>query len=85
MDDHVSPLTIKIMLAVYCSPKPEEMVGEAWFSPAANEVRSWLKVHELIADDLGATDKGKKWVEMICSTPFPVHEWIDPRLFGASK
>lgn len=26
-----------------------------------------------------ATEKGKAWVAMICATPLPVLEWLDPR------
>jgi hypothetical protein len=25
------------------------------------------------------TRKGKKWLEMILSTPYPVFRWVDPR------
>lgn len=26
-----------------------------------------------------ATERGKAFLEMLCSTPFPVQQWIDPR------
>ena len=25
------------------------------------------------------TDKGKAFIKMLCNTPFPVQEWLDPR------
>lgn len=28
-----------------------------------------------------ATDKGMAWLKLICATPVPVQQWIDPRTY----
>lgn len=78
--DHVSPLTITIMLACYVSPRPHDYVGfDMWDSPASREVRAWLNVYELIDDQFNVTEKGNAWVAGICAVPLPVQEWKIPK------
>lgn len=86
MNDHKSPLTIEMMLHAYCSAAPWPRKD----APACVEVHSWLRVYELIEDEattsdwkwdgmMKATEKGRAWVHLICSTPVPIQTWVDPR------
>ena len=68
----VSPLTIDIMLLCFYSNSPEDnMLPIRWNSPAAMMVRGWLRDEDLIDDENRATDRGKLWVEAICSARLP--------------
>lgn len=69
----VSPLTIKIMLACYTSPDPEEEIGShIWNSESGASARNWLKSDALIDLNHRPSGKGEAWVEFICDTPIPV-------------
>jgi len=75
---NVSPLTINIMLAIYCSSDPASFVGEqTWNSRAAKESRDWLSTNCLIEGNC-ATEKGRAWVSFICQTPLPIQTWVRP-------
>lgn len=77
----VSPLTIQIMLACFCTPEPSAWFeAEQWTSRAAIDARAWLCTNGLItqAEEPRATDKGKAWVGFICATPLPVPQWVLP-------
>lgn len=74
----VSPLTIKLMFACYCSPDPATWFGDAWGSPAAITARNWLVLEGLVAENHVATDRGTAWVEFICATPIPIQRWVLP-------
>lgn len=82
----VSPLTIQIMFACFCSPEPSSWFEPAqWASKAGIEVRHWLLERGLITGDDGiphgeprATDRGKAWVSFICATPLPIAHWVLP-------
>lgn len=82
----VSPLTIQIMFACFCTPEPSAWFEPAqWSSKAGIEVKCWLLERGLITGDDGipheeprATDRGKAWVGFICSTPLPVAHWVLP-------
>ena len=75
----MKPITIKFMLACYCSPEPAEHVGlEQWISPAGVEVRYWLGAQGLIDDNNRATERGEAWVRAICETPLPIPVWALP-------
>ncbi len=80
----VSPLTIRIMFAIYCAPNDvEQFVPEnQWLSGAGDEARTYLLSNELVKRDensiLRATDRGKAWVQYICETPFPIPVWKMP-------
>lgn len=75
----VPPLTIQIMLAHYVSPTPSGVVGEhVYKSMAGTETANLLLDAGLIEENGEVTEKGKAWVEMICSTPLPVCKWVKP-------
>lgn len=85
----MAPIHITFMLACHCSPDPEENLGHAhWNSPAGYSTREWLVNNELLepiytdptapGNKYTVTDRGRAWVEFICSTPLPVIEWRLP-------
>lgn len=75
----LTPLTIEIMLQCYCSPNPTANISERiWNSPAAKETREWLLSERLIDLEDRATDRGRAWVDFICSTPLPEMKWVMP-------
>ena len=74
----VSPFCIKMMIACCVTPEPAEYFGNGWDSQAGEECRTWLKECDLITDDHQATERGKAWVDFICSTPLPQQVWILP-------
>ncbi len=79
-----SPMLIRIMLACYYSPDPENEIGlGSWTSEVGQSVREWLMARELIDDSYRATDRGKAWVEFICETPLPEAKWILPERAAA--
>lgn len=82
----VSPLTIQIMLACFCTPEPSSWFEpDQWCSTASIDVRHWLLEAGLITGIDGipdteprATERGKAWIGFICATPLPVAQWILP-------
>ena len=74
-----SPMLIRIMLACYYSPDPEDEIGlGSWTSEVGQDVRTWLAENGLIDDYNRATDRGKAWVDFICQTPLPIATWVLP-------
>jgi predicted transcriptional regulator len=82
----ISPLTIKIMIHYHVSPEEIEHVN----APAVQSTIRGLIQHEMLEKNAKrsnkylVTEKGKKWLEMLEDTPFPVQVigWDDPRKFS---
>lgn len=67
-----SPIKINFMLACWASPSPESVIWPGgWESPAGIGTREWLRKEGLIDGNNRATERGKAWVEMICTVPLP--------------
>lgn len=68
----VPPINVNFMLACYVSPEPGGVIWPGgWDSPAGKDTRDWLLRNGLIASDYSPTERGKKWVEALLSTPLP--------------
>jgi hypothetical protein len=73
------PIRITFMISCYVNPDPESTLGSThWNSQAGFETRRWLKENNLIDEDNKATERGKAWIEMFCSTPLPIAKWVHP-------
>lgn len=79
---NATPAVIEVMLHCYYSPEPVPR-REA---PAVAEAIRRLGRQALIEtsdneETYHATERGSVWVEMLCTTPFPVAvtSWVDPR------
>lgn len=73
----MSPLEINILLWHYCRPIPFNEPSDAYDSAVEMFLREGM-----MENDFGTfrlTEGGEKLVEMICLTPFPIKEWVDPR------
>lgn len=78
--EKLAPIYIKFMLACYVGTNPHEQLGErCWNSSAGNDVRDYLQFHGLIDGENRPTDRGKAWVDFICSTPLPEVSWTLPK------
>lgn len=58
----------------YCNEKLPE-------TPAVLEAEKRLIAAGIIDSNFNVTARGKKWIEMLLETPYPEHEWIDPRRY----
>lgn len=73
----VAPIVIEFMLACHTTTKPAELIGrQTWDSPSGKTTLEFLRNHELINDNNEATERGRFWIEQICSTPLPVCKWV---------
>jgi hypothetical protein len=89
----VSPLTIE-MLIWFCTRAPVEGNGfpNIGLGPQCLIVNQFMDEEIIEIPDgmegrglFTATDKGRAWLEMICATPMPVQQWIDPRAPSGSE
>jgi len=73
----LSPADVRLLMHIYAIPKPPE-------NPVHDTLDEWV-AEGIIEHDpsrggvFRCTEKGNKWVDMICSTPKPVSVWCDPR------
>lgn len=75
----MSPLTINIMLACYCSNSPEKHFPPiVWESDAARDSRVMLIENGLLFGNNQVTAKGTAWAKFICATPLPEQNWALP-------
>ena len=74
----LAPITIKFMLACYCSGQPAVELGTQWNSGAGQETLHWLQANGLIGDNYRVTERGEAWVKFICATPLPETVWVLP-------
>ena len=79
----INPVAIMTLLHCYVYPT----LPNNYETPAVNGVITWLVTNELITPKLDrndaieyfdTTEKGKVWVQMLCSTPLPKQAWVDP-------
>lgn len=83
----ISPVGIEAMLHYYYSPEPHQMYD----STAVREATAVFLQNELVEPRpldkesvrfgpplYQCTEKGRAWVEMICTTPLPQIVWINP-------
>jgi hypothetical protein len=60
------------MLTAYGTPNPiNDELAQQLLSEGM--ITAWKE------DSYTATDKGSKFVRMLCAVPLPVHKWVDPR------
>lgn len=79
MTFEASPLMINIMLACHVSHDAAANLGDrVWNSEASQVARAWLLSQGLIDPHNRSTERGRVWVEHICSTPPPVQVWVRP-------
>lgn len=76
----MTPSEIEILLHCHVSPEPHPREH----APAVREALNMFKILGAIEIDYTngghqTTEKGKKWVEMLCDTPEPVARFVDPR------
>lgn len=79
----VSPVTITTMLHCYVYPT----LPNNYDTPAVTHAISWLITNGLMIPVLDrkseiicfeVTEKGRVWVQMLCSAPLPKQAWVDP-------
>lgn len=81
-----SPLTINLMLACYCSPDPESIIGTStWRSAAGQDALRRLRESALIDAEYRATDRGTYWVRYICDVDVPASDWTEGRARTTSE
>lgn len=80
-NNYHSPLEIELLFHCYVSPERFPRIG----APAVVEALLRFKVDGILQNrgpdtDLlfEVTEKGKAWIEMILSTPYPVSVWMSP-------
>jgi len=74
----MTPNDIEVLLHYHCCPR----LHDRDYAPAVKESTEKLIHAEMIQPCGGyykTTSGGKMLVAMLCSTPFPVNQWIDPR------
>ena len=78
----ICPVGIEIIMHCHYSTSPDPMRGTQIYEDCIEE----YKKNGLIKwrddwDTWITTEKGRAWVELICSTPYPVPttKWLDPR------
>lgn len=72
-----SPADIRLLLEIYAIPRPPE-------NAPIDTLDEWVEEGIIEPDPCRAeiyrcTDKGNKWVDMLCCTPKPIMVWCDPR------
>ena len=94
MDNQWSAMDIEVVLHYYYSPEPHPRYRVALQQSVQRMVAAGvLDLKSDIGDypsdgkaagDFKITDRGRKFMEMICDTPLPVKndEWVDPRKGG---
>lgn len=81
MSDTHSPSDIEVILHYHSSPEPHPRFD----APAVTRAvvaflnAGILKHSNTFASGYECTAKGNAWVRMICSTPYPVEAFTDPR------
>ena len=75
----MTPCEIEVMLHCYYSLVPHPRLRYPAINEALNNLWNLNLIKPTKENVFGATEKGKAWVAMICATPIPVLEWLDPR------
>lgn len=81
MSERMTPLAVE-MLIWFCTRTPEAGPFHNIGRKPQQEIFSWFLREGIIdrGDEFAhATDKGRAWLEMVCATPMPEQQWIDPR------
>jgi hypothetical protein len=77
----MSPLAVE-MLIWFCTRAPEAGAFHNIGRDPQQEIFAWF-VREGVVDRgdefARGTDKGRAWLAMVCATPMPVQQWVDPR------
>jgi hypothetical protein len=80
----LTPNDIDVLLHYYVSPEPHPRHN----SPAVQStvdtfiedgILEEVNNEHHVTYKIRTTDRGRKFVEMICETPYPEKRWIDPR------
>lgn len=76
----MSPLEVEMILHYYAASEPYPNED----CPAQQEAIARFEKHDLITKDdesglYKTTERGEKYVDMLCSTPWPVVRYVDPR------
>lgn len=78
-----SPLHIQVILHIYAIAEPLEKSFP--MSSVLAEILDFCQHWKIIEKDSVALNgfrilpRGVKWVEMLCETPLPIQQWVDPR------
>lgn len=76
----LAPIDIEVILHYYVSPDPHPRITTLAISQAIDffiEQSMLVKTGE--PEVIRVTNRGKVWIDMLRSTPFPEQRWIDPR------
>ena len=86
----ITPFELKILLHIYAIadvlpewdiPLTRDTVAVFLQDGIIKTPRVWSADHaEIPPQQFSLSERGNAWVEMILSTPYPVHRWADPRL-----
>ena len=83
-----SPLTITLMIHVYAICVPIENRNASAVEEALEKLQELGLIREVDGEHTGvrasgfeATPKGQAWVGMICATPPPEMQFLDPRTY----
>ena len=77
----MSPLAVE-RLIFCCTRAPEAGEYQNIGREPQQEIQGWFirdGVVEWTGKSYRATDKGRAWLNMMCSTPQPKMQWVDPR------
>lgn len=70
---------LEVIFHYYISPEPHPRKHVS----VIQEIQQFYVKQEILEpDDTGrlfVTNRGKAWIDMLLSTPFPVQVWVDPR------
>jgi hypothetical protein len=77
---YLTPNEVEVLIHYLCSPQPHPRVT----APAVvMAIKKFVndEIFKVIDDEAGyaVTDKGRAFVDMILSTPYPENRWVDPR------
>ena len=80
----LTPSDIEVLLHFYMFPEAHPR----WKAPAVVSAIHYFIGEKMLVEDLKSpgerrvyhvTERGGKFIEMLCETPIPELEWIDPR------
>lgn len=80
----MSPLAVEMLIWFCTRAVPDSEPFPNISREPQQEIIRWMHDAEIIrytghADKPEGTERGRAWLAMICDTPMPVKQWIDPR------
>jgi hypothetical protein len=76
-----TPCAIEVAIWYYCRCEPHPRLHAGAVREAVNGLVEHGLMVERPACDSGYyfTEKGRAWIQMLCTTPLPVNIYVDPR------